>query len=54
MRRFNITVPAVEMTPGRAYTCDIRNEDRDYDGIQSGKYDCEVSYLATLICFLVV
>ena len=38
MGRFNITVPAVEMTPGRAYTCDIRNESIAYDGVQSGKY----------------
>ena len=36
--RFNITVPAVEVTPGRAYTCDIRDEDIAYDGIQFGKY----------------
>ena len=34
--RFNITVPAVEVTPGRVYTCDIRNESIAYDGVQSG------------------
>ena len=38
MGRFNITVPAVEVTPGRSYTCDIRDEDIAYDGIRSGKY----------------
>ena len=37
MGRFNITVPAVEVTPGRAYTCDITNEDIAYDGVQSGR-----------------
>ena len=37
MGRFHITVPAVEVTSGRAYTCDITNEDIAYDGVQSGK-----------------
>ena len=36
--RFDIVVPAVEVTPGRAYTCDIRNENIIYDGVQSSKY----------------
>ena len=47
MGRFHITVPAVEVTSGRAYTCDITNEDIAYDGVQSGKIMAEMSYVAT-------
>ena len=34
--RFNITVPAVEQTPGTNYTCNITNQVPDYAGIQAG------------------
>ena len=35
--RFNITVPAMEVTPGTNYTCNITNRVPDYQGVQAGK-----------------
>ena len=37
LRRFNITVPAVEVIPGTDYTCDITNQVPDYQGVQAGE-----------------
>ena len=34
--RFNITVPAMEVTPGTNYTCNITNRVPDYQGVQAG------------------
>ena len=52
MGRFNITVPAVEVTPGRVYTCDIRNESIAYDGFQSSKYGRNVTSIYYNTCIL--
>ena len=41
MGRFNITVPAMEVTPRTEYTCNITNEVPVYEGVQAGKdNDC--------------
>ena len=49
MGRFAITVPAVEMTPGRVFTCDIRNEGIAYDGVLAGKYVRNVITTSTCV-----
>jgi hypothetical protein len=39
----NITVPAIEVTPGTAYTCDITNQIPQYVGIKAGRFDATVT-----------
>ena len=36
--RFNITVPAVEVSPRTDYNCDIRGLVPDYQGLSAGLY----------------
>ena len=36
MGRFNITVPAMEVTPRTEYSCNITNRVPDYQGVQAG------------------
>jgi hypothetical protein len=38
----NITVPAMEVTAGTAYTCDITNQVPRYAGIQAGRFGATV------------